>query len=84
MAENDPLIKLTKFCQKYDFEKFQKKVDKEIMKKIDNAYDFAEKSDFPEKYIQFNYSKQKTRIKKFYENNIPFGSDQEGHKPKPY
>ncbi len=83
--KNDPILKLKKILsKKKEFKNFEKKVYHEIMRKIDNAYDFAEKSDFPKKFIQFNYSDKKTIIKKFYENNIPFGSDQEGHKPKPY
>jgi pyruvate dehydrogenase E1 component alpha subunit len=83
--KNDPLLKLAKILSKNkEFKKFEEKVDKEIMRKIDKAYEFAEKSDFPNKFMQFNYSDKKTNVKKFYENNIPFGSEQEGHKPKPY
>jgi len=83
--KNDPIIKIKKlFKNKPDFNKFEKEVDKKLFNQIDKAFEFAGKSKFPKKYINFNYTSKKTIIKKYFNNKIPFGSHQEGHKPKPY
>ena len=54
------------------------------MKLINEAFNFAEKSSFPREYKKFNISNKYIKIKKFFNNQIEFGSNQEGHKPKPY
>ena len=54
------------------------------MSMINEAYKFADKSSFPKIYKNFNFSNKNILKKNFYDNNIEFGSKQEGHKPKPY
>ena len=83
--KNDPVLKIKNILkQRSGFEKFEQEIKKKIIREIDNAFLFAKKSKFPKKYEHFNYSRKKTIIKKYYNNQIPFGSRQEGHKPKPY
>ena len=83
--KNDPILKIKNILkQRSGFEKFEQEIKKKITREINNAFLFAEKSKFPKRYEHFNYSRKKTIIKKYYNNQIPFGSQQEGHKPKPY
>jgi pyruvate dehydrogenase E1 component alpha subunit len=67
-----------------NFSKFKNKIDKENLKTIDEAFEFAEKSDFPKEYQSNNFKGTYKNVKEFYDNNISFGLIQEGHKPKPY
>jgi len=83
--KNDPLNKLRKQLSKYNnFNNFNQNLEKKIMKLINEAFNFAEKSSFPKEYKKFNISNKYIKIKKFFNNQIEFGSNQEGHKPKPY
>lgn len=83
--KNDPILKMEKLLKnKKGFKDFSKRIDNQIISKIKDAYKFAEKASFPKNYKHFNFSNENILKKKFYINNIEFGSDQEGHKPKPY
>jgi len=83
--KNDPLKKMSNILKnRSDFNFYYNKIEKDIMKKINEAYKFAEKSSFPKMYHKFNFSNKNVLRGKFYDNRIEFGSEQEGHKPKPY
>ena len=83
--KKDPLIKYKKILSnRSDFNKFVEVTEKNLKQEIDGAFDFAEKSNFPKNFIDYNYSRSFGKNVKFYQNNIKFGSEQEGHKPKPY
>jgi len=83
--KKDPILKVKKILStRKDFYEFDKKFEKNISNKIKKAYEFAEASKFPTSYKQLNLSNSYSKKIKFYNNNIPFGGLQEGHKPKPY
>jgi TPP-dependent pyruvate/acetoin dehydrogenase alpha subunit len=83
--KNDPILKIKKILStRKDFYEFDKKLEKNIMNKINEAYKFAENSKFPSSYKELNLSNSYSKKIKFYNNNIPLGGDQESHKPKPY
>ena len=66
------------------FLELKKKIDKENLKLINDAFEFAEKSEFPKEYKNNNFKGTYKNVKKFFDNHISFGLEQEGHKPKPY
>ena len=82
----DPLKFYEKKLLKKDkgFLKVKEKIENENLKIIDNAFKFAEKSDFPKKYKNNNFIGTYKNVNKFYDNQINFGTTQEDHKPKPY
>ncbi len=86
--KRDPLKYYEKKLDKKikNFHIINKKYKKKINKIINDAFNFAEKSQFPEKdYLKFNYQNTYSKIvKKFYSKNIQLNVSQKDHKPKPY
>ncbi len=84
--KKDPLgnyiKKLTK--NNKDFLKIKNKIDIQNIRKINEAFNFAEKSKFPTEFQNDNFKNTFKGIKKFYDNKISFGTVQDSHKPKPY
>ena len=66
------------------FLELKKKIDRENLKLINDAFEFAEKSEFPKEYKNNNFKGTYKNVKNFFDNQISFGLEQEGHKPKPY
>ena len=74
-----------KLSKKYkDFPKIKTKIERENIRIIENAFNFAKKSKFPKDFQNQNFKNTYKNVKKFYNNKISFGTSQEGHKPKPY
>ena len=67
-----------------DFLKIKNKIDIQNIRKINEAFNFAEKSKFPTEFQNDNFKNTFKGIKKFYDNKISFGTVQDSHKPKPY
>ncbi len=67
-----------------NFSKIKNNIDDSNKNIVEKAFQFAEKSDFPKEFQSFNFKGTYKKIKKFYDNKIPFGTTQENHKPKPY
>ncbi len=84
--KNDPLKFYEKklFSRSRKFLASKKIIDNNNFKIIDRAFKFAEKSRFPKKYENNNFKGTYKNVKKFYNNQISFGTVQEDHKPKPY
>lgn len=73
------LVKKNKY-----FLKIKEKIDNENLKRINKAFNFAQKSKFPKDFQNDNFKNTFKGISKFYDNKISFGTVQETHKPKPY
>jgi pyruvate dehydrogenase E1 component alpha subunit len=84
--KKDPLKyyekKLTKNYN--DFQLLKKRISKSNNDLINSAFKFAEKSKFPRTFKDKNFIGTYKNVKNFFNNNITFGTTQEGHKPKPY
>ena len=56
---------------------------KSKIKKIENAFEYAEKSKFPNSFEDFNFQNSYSqKVKTFYDNKISFDVIQKEHKPK--
>ncbi|MDC0855527.1 thiamine pyrophosphate-dependent dehydrogenase E1 component subunit alpha [Candidatus Pelagibacter sp.] len=85
--KRDPLKFYEKKLEKNikNFEQTNREYKSKINKIISEAFDFAEKSKFPNEYLKYNFQGTYDKVvKKFYDNDIKLAEIQKDHQPKPY